>query len=348
MVSLSAQLPSIKRHRSLLEEVTSQDKNLRSRMAKYLDWLDNNDLNWLQPDLGAWRDDLLELGMSPASIRVYLSNIRSAYDQVIGSSEFRDLLYNQARSIGVESPADQKAFVDELTTRIEQAIDPKATKVRVATHQDQPESQHLRLTKGQAEALIVAPGVATLTGLRDTAVILTLLCTGIREAELVTLDVPDLRQEFGGELALHVRQGKGSKVRLVPYGDLDWCLAIVDRWLEVTGIDAGPVFRGLYKSGRRMRPGRLSVRGVENILSSYPIAVGGRTVTVKPHDCRRTYARRLYEAGVDLVAIQQNLGHAGIKTTQGYIGELDASYRRAAGVYSFDLARLDEAPKRMI
>ncbi len=175
-----------------------------------------------------------------------------------------------------------------------------------------------------------------------------LLCTGVREAELVAIDVADLRQGFGGELALYVRVGEGGKARLVPYGDLDWCLAIVDRWLEVSGIEVGAVFRGLYKGGRRMRPGRLSLRGVEDVLASYPIAVDGRAVKVKPHDCRRTYARRLYEAGVDLVAIQQNLGHAGIKTTQGYIGELDASRRRAAGVYSYDLARLEGTPRRLI
>ena len=44
------------------------------------------------------------------------------------------------------------------------------------------------------------------------------------------LDVGDLRQRLGGELALHVREGKGARERLVPYGDLDWCLAVVDAW----------------------------------------------------------------------------------------------------------------------
>ena len=53
--------------------------------------------------------------------------------------------------------------------------------------------------------------------------------------------------------------------------------------------------------------------------ASYPVTVGGKPVHVKPHDCRRTYARRLYEAGVDPVALQQNLGHSDLKTTIGYI-----------------------------
>jgi len=62
---------------------------------------------------------------------------------------------------------------------------------------------------------------------------------------------------------------------------------------------------------------------------------------VTPHDLRRTYARRLYEGGLDVVAIQQNLGHADLKTTLGYIGTLDADRRRAPAVYNFDLRALD-------
>jgi integrase len=69
--------------------------------------------------------------------------------------------------------------------------------------------------------------------------------------------------------------------------------------------------------------------------------IDGQRRRVRPHDLRRTYARRLYEAGLDLVAIQQNLGHADVKTTLGYIGTLDADRRRAPAVYSFDLRALD-------
>ena len=158
-----------------------------------------------------------------------------------------------------------------------------------------------------------------------------------------SIGAEDLRQELGGELALHIREGKGAKERLIPYGELDWCLAIVDRWLAAAGIHSGAVFRGFYRGGKTLRRGRLSVRAIEYILNDYPITKNGNVVQVKPHDCRRTYARRLYEAGADLVAIQQNLGHADIKTTLGYIGELDASKRRAPAVYSYDLRRLNGA-----
>jgi site-specific recombinase XerD len=179
------------------------------------------------------------------------------------------------------------------------------------------DAQHLRLTAAQASRLMAAPGVRSLKGLRDTSLIALMLCTGIREGEASSLEVADLRQRLGGELALHVREGKGCKERLVPYGELQWVLAILDKWLEAAALGQGPAFRGFYKGHRKLRPGRLSVRGIQYLLGDYPVMVDGQLVTVNPHDLRRTYARRLYEAGVDLVAIQQNLGHADVKTTLG-------------------------------
>ena len=59
------------------------------------------------------------------------------------------------------------------------------------------------------------------------------------------------------------------------------------------------------------------------------------------HDLRRTYARRCYDEGMDLVGLQQNLGHASQSTTLKYIGVLGADKRRPPALYTFDLASLD-------
>jgi len=100
------------------------------------------------------------------------------------------------------------------------AADPKHSSVKVKVRQERPDSEHLRLTNEQSSALLAAPGVDTIQGLRVTGVIALMLCTGVREAELSDLDIDDLRQHFGGESALHVREGKGCKERLIPYGKL--------------------------------------------------------------------------------------------------------------------------------
>jgi len=321
------------------------DKDSRHRLGRFERWQAAQRQPWYTPDLAAYRDHLLGLGLDASTARAHLSTVRGRYRRIIAANPTRAALYELAEAQAPEAgPADRKALVDEALTRLQNAIVPEAAPVKVTTHQERADAAHLRLTTDQANALLAAPGVDTLRGLRDTAAISLLLCTGIREAELSALLLPDLRQRLGGELALHVRTGKGSKARLVPYGELGWVLAIVDKWQAAAAIDAGPVLRGFYKGTERLRPGRLCVRAVQDILKAYPIMVDGQLMTARPHDLRRTYARRLYEAGFDPVAIQQNLGHADLKTTLGYIGTLDAAKRRPPAIYSFDLARLARTP----
>jgi site-specific recombinase XerD len=319
-------------------------KDARYRLGKFQAWMTAQGRVWHKPDLTAYRDHLLAT-LAPATVSGHLSTIRARYRVVLRDDATRDNLYNLAQETlcatdQADTPANRKAFVDELITRIENAIDPKAAPVKVTTSQDRPDADHLRLTAKQAAALLASPGVDTLAGLRNTAIIALMLCTGIREAELSALEMRDLRQELGGELALHVRLGKGAKERLVPYGDLQWALVIVDAWTNAAGIEDGPVFRGLHKGGKTLRPGRLSVRAIEYIVKRYPVVVTGRLATARPHDLRRTYARRMYEAGVAPMAIQQNLGHSDLKTTLGYIGTLDVNRRKPPVLYSFNLGDL--------
>lgn len=326
----------------------NDEKDARYRLGAYVGWLAQTGGNWHDPDLAAYRDHLLAT-LAPETVRGHLSTIRSRYADVLRNN--RPILWDMAAQVvGTGSIADIKATLDEKVTRIENALHPKAAAVKVTTKQDQADGAHLRLTKGQAEALMAAPNIQTLMGLRDLAVIALMLCTGIREAELSALRVDDLRQEMGGALALLVRDGKGAKQRLIPYGELDWALVIVDRWLEAAGIQDknAPVFRGMFKGGYKLRPGQLSVRAIQYILAGYPITIDGHPATVKPHDLRRTYARRLYGAGMAIVAIQQNLGHADHKTTLRYIGTLDADHRKPGALYQFKLARLEDAPRRLV
>jgi site-specific recombinase XerD len=175
-------------------------------------------------------------------------------------------------------------------------------------------------------------------GLRDTVVLALMLCTGIREAELCALEVRDLRQRLGGQLALHVRHGKGRKERLIPYGDLDWVLVLIDVWLNKAEITGGPMLRGIYKGGKRVRKTALTVRAINQILDRYPIMIDGQLTAVNPHDLRRTYARQLYEARMDLLAIRDNLGHVDSRTTLEYIGSLDVEQRKPPALYRFDLS----------
>ena len=305
------------------------DKHSKYRLRKFTGWL--GERSWLSPDLAAYRDHLLE-NYAASTVSAHLSTIRGRYQSLLRDNGLREALYRNAPG-HCETPADQKAFVDETLERLENAVDPANSAVKTVKVQDRPDSERLRLTREQAEALMAAPGTDTLKGLRDTAIISLMLTTGIREGELCQLEVGDLRQRLGGELALQVREGKGCKQRLVPYGSLSWVLVLLDAWMEAAGIESGPVFRGLHKGGS-LRTGPLSVRAVQYIVGAHPIAIEGKLTTVRPHDLRRTYARRLYEAGLDPVALQQNMGHASLETTLSYVGVLSADQRRPPSVYN--------------
>ena len=318
-------------------------KDERYRLGRFMAWLDTTGRDALTPDLSGYRDAMAG-ELAPATVGAHLSTIRGRYRAILRDNGTRALLHDQAgawlRELGqADDPANRRALVDERLTRLANDLDPAAAPVDRTTHQDRADSDFLRLTTEQAGLLLAAPGVGSRCGLRDTALIGLGLCCGLREAELCGLNVADLRQRLGGELALQVRHGKGNKARLIPYGALSWVLAIVDAWLRSAGLADGPVFRGLFKGGK-LRPGRLSVRGVQDILAGYPVMVDGDLRQVRPHDLRRTYARLMYSGGVDLVAIQQNLGHASLQTTLGYIGELDAGKRRPPAILTFDLGQL--------
>ncbi len=199
----------------------------------------------------------------------------------------------------------------------------------------------IRLTSRQASYLLRQPKVDTLQGLRDTTAIAILLCTGIREAELQRLDVADMYYQLHGTPALHVPADQGCTERLIPYGNMIWALKIAEAWLKKATITDGPVLRGFYRDGKSVHPTRLGLRTIRLILNNYPLGIeGGRIVTVTPLELRRTYARRLYMAGMDLGAIQENLGVTNLNTVIDYVGKTRILERLPPSVYSYDVEKL--------
>ncbi|MEM6281997.1 MAG: tyrosine-type recombinase/integrase [Chloroflexota bacterium] len=309
----------------------------RSRLNRFCEWQLTTGDAWYLPDLAAWRDHLLDTeGLKAKTVGDYLSTVRSAYRHFLRSNKARQWLYDLM-------PADlpperQVAVMTEFETRLKNAIDPNNAPITIIDVQDESDTDHLWLTPPQVATLVLMPGVDTLKGLRDTAMMALMLCTGVRAAELLALDVDDLQVMFGSTLALRIQSGKGAKQRLIPYGAQDWGLTLTQHWLDRAGISLGAVFVGmrkgdnfyLNKEGHRVR---LSERSLEYTLQGYPISVDGELRTVTPHDLRRTYARQLYLTGTDLTAIQQNMGHTGQDVTLGYIGTLDARQREPGDIY---------------
>jgi integrase len=326
-----------------LPHITPEDILLQGDLSKeviyvleqYIGWLRYQRGNFLIPNLTAYRDYMLTRPISPTTISRNISVIRLRYDDLCRE---RDLLFSLIKPD--VAWVIKKQLVDELVQRIRDAIHPRAMRVKGEVVQDVADNKFYRLTKAQADELLRKPNLDTLSGIRDCAMIALALCTGVREAELVGLNVPNLRQKLGGELALKVYKGKGGKTRLIPYGEQAWCLDLVDKWLSDAGIDSGAVFRRVhwYATLQRQKvfegSGQLHPSTFNDILDRYPVLIEDKSVVVRPHDLRRTYALRCYEAGMDIVRIQRNMGHVNSATTLHYIGSLDGPLRRPPALYT--------------
>jgi integrase/recombinase XerC len=164
------------------------------------------------------------------------------------------------------------------------------------------------LTADDAQRLLSVPAKQSddITALRDSAVLETLYSTGIRAAELVGMNRDDIDRN---DRLVRIR-GKGRKERIVPIGRT--ALGAIDAYVaqKKEGAENPAVFTG--RAGNR-----LTVRTVQRILESSRKKLG-LAQKASPHTLRHSFATHLLEAGADLRAIQELLGHASLSTTQRY------------------------------
>lgn len=169
------------------------------------------------------------------------------------------------------------------------------------------------LTQAQAQALLDAPDVSTLKGIRDRAILAVLLGTGLRREECATLDVRHMQQREGRWVLVDL-VGKRQKTRSVPMPA--WAKSAVDTWLEAGEVTVGPVFRALRRGGHVQAHG-MTAQSIFEVVRDYAATVG---VDVRPHDLRRTYAKLAHKGHAPLEQIQLSLGHSSVQTTERYLG----------------------------
>ena len=159
--------------------------------------------------------------------------------------------------------------------------------------------------------LFAVPDLADPLGLRDRAMLEVLYATGIRRAELCSLECPDLNLDRG---TLTVRLGKGNKDRVVPVGAR--ASAWLRRYLDEVRprLAPDPRVRALFLSayGEAFNPDVLT-RMVAAWMDA--AGLGGRGSC---HLLRHTCATHMLEGGADIRFIQQLLGHSKLETTAIY------------------------------
>jgi integrase/recombinase XerC len=141
---------------------------------------------------------------------------------------------------------------------------------------------------------------------RDRAMMELLYSSGLRLAELISLDVTAVQN---GEVRV---RGKGNKERIVPVGRR--ALAALAEWLreraQFARSDESALFIG--RTGRRLGPRAVQAR------VAYWARRQGLPVHVHPHLFRHSFASHLLESSGDLRGVQELLGHADLSTTQIY------------------------------
>jgi integrase/recombinase XerD len=166
------------------------------------------------------------------------------------------------------------------------------------------------LSQAQVEALLAAPDVGAPLGLRDRAMLELMYASGLRVSELVALKTWHLGMSEGVLRVL----GKGSKERLVPFGEVarQW----LERYLQEarSAILAGQQTEDLFVTAR----GAGMTRVMFWMLVKKYAGIAGITAPLSPHTLRHAFATHLLNHGADLRVVQLLLGHADISTTTIY------------------------------
>ncbi|MDA9562978.1 site-specific integrase [Candidatus Pelagibacter bacterium] len=162
--------------------------------------------------------------------------------------------------------------------------------------------------------------------LRDRSIILIGFAGGFRRNEIVSLDFDDL--EFVNEgLKIRLKRSKTDQygegaMKGIPYFDnLQYCPVIsIQRWIEVSKINSGPLFRR-FRKGSNLSENRLSDQTVALLIKDYLEFAGIDSKNYSGHSLRSGFATTAAEAGAEERSIMAMTGHKSTEMVRRYIKE---------------------------
>jgi integrase/recombinase XerC len=234
----------------------------------------------------------------------------------------------QARTSVARKVSALRTFTRYL--RREGFIDADPAVLAVAPKREQKVPAHLSVD--EMSQLLETPDLSTPLGRRDRAILELFYASGIRLSELVALDLEDV--DLSGRMVRVM--GKGRKERIVPFNKS------AEKTLRKWYSDRALL---IHREGRRQktrqqgtplfvnaRGGRLTGRSVQRLVARY-VSTCSTRFGISPHALRHSFATHLLQAGADLRAIQELLGHVRLSTTQRYthvnVAQLLDVYRKA-------------------
>ncbi len=171
------------------------------------------------------------------------------------------------------------------------------------------------LTADELTRMLDAPDTSTRNGKRDAAIMKLFFSTGLRLAELRSLNCKDINVKTR-EISV---RGKRGKIRVVFLSDSS--VDALSEYLESRTDHLTPLFiRNADRATDIMPPGenfRLSRISIYNLVKKYALQAGIVT-DPSPHTLRHSFATDLLRNGADLRSVQELLGHQNLSTTQIY------------------------------
>lgn len=167
------------------------------------------------------------------------------------------------------------------------------------------------LNTGEVVTFLDSPDTTTFLGKRDSAILELLYSTGIRISELVNTNLEDI-DLWNGMIKIW---GKGARERIVPVGEkaistIRKYFSVREKFGNSSSAKTNAVFVNQYGK-------RLSDRFIRKMIDRY-ILKTSINKKVSPHTLRHSFATHLLDAGCDLRAVQEMLGHRSLSSTQVY------------------------------
>lgn len=230
----------------------------------------------------AWRAQLEQRGLAGATIRRKLAALASLFDHLLESNAVAG--GNPVH--GVKRP-------------------------KIETN----EGKTPALGDHQAKALLDAPGVSTLKGMRDRAILAVLLYHGLRREEAAVLMVGDIQERRGiKHLQIH---GKGGKLRYLPLHP--FAAERIYAYLERSGHHLIELKAPLFMPLRGIQTGTgMTANGIYKMVGCYAKIAGIEIAGLGVHGLRATAATNALDHEADIAKVQTWLGHANISTTRIY------------------------------
>lgn len=171
------------------------------------------------------------------------------------------------------------------------------------------------LSESEVKALLRAPNVDSVVGLRDLAMIVLMLVHGLRTVEVHRLDVESIDWSGGraGQLDVYGKRNKWRPIYLTHRSRE--LLKLWEGHRSVMNQEDRALFLSLVNGSPHTR---LSTRSIRKAVDGYLVEIGAKRPGVSCHALRHTFATQATDKGARLETLSHTMGHQGVETTQVY------------------------------